>query len=119
MKTLVATAEPERPTRPTEFDDAELFFFQEAGPYMDTTAATEIAIERAGAERLGFQAGVIFEWDSYRDDFEVYDSVEMLLGEELIHYEEYPDLASDDYRRVLEADLIIDHIDQVLLSAGE
>ena len=126
---LVATPDPEVRLPEVTFDDAELFFFQEACLYIeDTHQATLAAIERAGAERLGFKAGVVFEWDTVYEavcgDADhgceyTFDCVEMTIGKDLIHYEEYPNIDTDEIRRVLEADLIITHIDKVLLSAGE
>lgn len=92
--------------------EAERFFFELASPAFDRAdRARDLAFARAGAERLGDMVGVTFIWSDYL--------VTMHLDGERIGWavsDRYA-FTTPDQRRVIQAKLILDHIDRVLLHA--
>lgn len=96
---------------------AETFFYRFAKLfYEDDLACRSEAYGRAGAERLGFLAGVIFEWDTvYEDGFQL-DRVSARIGNEVVLIESWFAELDDDSRRCAEADLILYRLVDRLLS---
>ena len=96
-----------------ELDEVETFFYLESVPYIeDLERLTQLAIERAAAEKLSYRAGAVFEWSSgWCEDLTsfYFEAVELRLAGALLDRQEFFGVACDEIRRVIEADILIKH----------